>query len=214
MSETRSAATRQALIDATMRVIREQGIAAVSARTIAAAGAVNQALIFYHFGSVDALVAAACRQSTAERVAIMQPQLDEVSTFSELVALAGQLHEQESKAGNVTVLAQVLAGSHGNPALAEAAGESLALWKDQVRTTLRRLLRGSPLSDVLDADALTDLVSATFVGLELLEPTRSGETNGATVSQALAGVGRLAATLDGLGPVSRRALRSALRTSR
>lgn len=77
--------------------------------------------------------------------------------------------------------------------------------------SLTWLLRGSPLADVLDADALTDLISATFVGLELMEPTRFDD---ATVSEALAGVGRLAATLDGLGPVARRAMRSALRTSR
>ena len=206
MSDTRATATKQALLDATMRVIREQGISAVSARTIAAAGGVNQALIFYHFGSVDGLIAAACLDSTAQRVALLRPELDAVSTFTELVEVAGRLHHQERDIGNVTVLAQVLAGSHGNPALAEAVGAALALWKDQVRTTLTRLLHGSPLSDVLDPDALTDLVAASFVGMELMEPTRS---DGTTMSDALAGVGRLAATLDGLGPVARRALRSA-----
>ncbi|KYH44600.1 hypothetical protein AZH51_08105 [Branchiibius sp. NY16-3462-2] len=194
-----------------MRVIREQGISAVSTRTISAAGGVNQALIFYHFGSVDGLVAAACLDSTAQRVALMRPELDAVSTFTELVEVAGRLHRQEREVGNVTVLAQVLAGSHGNPALAEATGAALGLWNDQVRTTLTRLLRDSPLSDVLDAGALTDLVSATFIGLELTEPTRA---DSATLEQALAGVSRLAATLDGLGPVARRALRSALRASR
>lgn len=210
MSDARSIATRSALIEGTIRVIREQGIAAVSARTIAAASGVNQALVFYHFGSVDGLVAAACQESTARRVALMQPQLDAVSTFTELVDLAGRLHHQEREVGNVTVLAQVLAGTHGNPALADAAGAALALWKDQVRATLNRLLQGSPLAEVLDADALTDLVSATFVGLELMEPTDARDT----VGQALAGVGRLASALDRLGPLSRRALRSALRTSR
>lgn len=210
MSDSRSNATRQTLIDGTMRVLREQGIAAVSARTIAAAAGVNQALVFYHFGSVDGLVSTACRESTAQRVAIMQPQLDAVSTFAELVDLADRLHRQERTEGNVTVLAQVLAGSHGNPAIAEAAQACLELWKQPVRATLTRLLRGSPLSDVLEADALTELVSATFIGLEMMEPVRSQDS----VSQSLAGVARLAATLDGLGPVSRRALRSALRTSR
>lgn len=211
MSDARSTATRQALLDGTMRVIREQGIAAVSARTIAAAAGVNQALVFYHFGSVDGLVAAACQDSTAQRVALMRPELDAVSTFTELVEVAGRLHRQEREVGNVTVLAQVLAGSHGNPALAEAVGAALGLWKDEVRSTLTRVLRGSPLRDVLDPEALTDLVAAAFIGMELMEPTR---TDGTTVSDALSGLARLAATLDGLGPVSRRALRSALRASR
>ncbi len=211
MSDARSVATKQALVAATMQVIREQGIGAVSARSIANAGSVNQALVFYHFGSVEGLVAQACLEATAERVALLEPRLAAVTTFGGLVEVAGQLHAEEREAGNVTVLAQVLAGSHANPTLAEAVGRSRELWNDQVRVTLQRLLAGSPVAEVLDADALTDLVSATFVGLELMEPTRSGED---VVTGALAGIGRLASALDDLGPVSRRALRSVLRSTR
>ncbi|MEH3032912.1 MAG: TetR/AcrR family transcriptional regulator [Aeromicrobium erythreum] len=211
MSDARSAATRSTLVRATMQVIREQGISAVSARSVATAGGVNQALVFYHFGSVEGLVAQACRESTAERVALLAPQLEAVASFGDLVELAGRLHDQEREAGNVTVLAQVLAASHANPSLAAAAGESLELWTEQVRATLRRLLVGSPVAEVLDADALTDLVSATFVGLELMEPTRSDDR---LLLDSLAGVGRLARALDDLGPVSRRALRTVLRSTR
>ena len=55
--DPRTLQTRRRLVDATMQTIREQGIAKLSARTIATTGGVNQALVFYHFGTVDGLVA-------------------------------------------------------------------------------------------------------------------------------------------------------------
>ena len=53
--------TRDRLLQGTIDALRTQGIAGVSARTIAAAAGVNQALVFYHFGSVDELLAVADR---------------------------------------------------------------------------------------------------------------------------------------------------------
>jgi len=63
--DPRTLATRRRLLDATMQTIREQGMAKLSARTIAATGSVNQALVFYHFGTVDGLVAEACHVLTS-----------------------------------------------------------------------------------------------------------------------------------------------------
>lgn len=59
-------ATRLELLEGALRTLAEQGIATTSARSIATAAGVNQALIFYHFGSVDELLAAA-RVHGAER---------------------------------------------------------------------------------------------------------------------------------------------------
>ncbi|HEV7628954.1 MAG TPA: TetR family transcriptional regulator, partial [Streptomyces sp.] len=42
--------TRTKLLAGALRTVTEQGIAKTSARTIAAAAGVNQALVFYHFG--------------------------------------------------------------------------------------------------------------------------------------------------------------------
>ncbi len=52
--------TRTKLLEGALRTLAEQGIAKTSARSVAAAAGVNQALVFYHFGSVDELLAAAC----------------------------------------------------------------------------------------------------------------------------------------------------------
>ena len=205
--DPRTLQTRRRLVDATMQTIREQGVAKLSARTVAATGGVNQALVFYHFGSVDGLVAQACRIATSERVDRYRDDLGAVTTFGGLLDVAGRVRADEREAGNVTVLAQVLAASHGNPDLATAAGEAIALWTDAVRPTLRRLLATSPVGELFDADVLTDLAASAFVGIELMEPTRAA----VPVEDPLAQLRPVAELLDGLGPIARRAVRSVLR---
>ncbi len=204
------AETRQRLVEATMETIRSQGIAKVSARTIAATGGVNQALVFYHFGSVSNLLGEACLASTADRVASFSDRLDAVDGFGALVAVARELHAEERAAGNVNVLAQVLAASQSDPELAEITGRALRLWTDRVEQVLARLLAGSPIGELVDARALAHLVSAAFVGLELMgaDRHRGRPTCRATPCTGWATAAEL---LDGLGPIARRTLRATLR---
>jgi AcrR family transcriptional regulator len=206
--DPRTLATRRRLVDATMETIRQQGVARLSARTIAATGGVNQALVFYHFGTVDGLVAEACQVLTAERVDRHRPALEAVTTWSGLVDVAEQVRADEREEGNVAVLGQVLAASHGNPGLAEAAGRAIGLWTGAVRPTLERLLASSPVGELFDADVLTDLAASTFVGIELMEPTRD---RSAPHDDPLVRLRPVAELLDGLGPIARRAVRSVLR---
>ncbi len=209
MPDDRSAATRRTLVDAALATVAEQGIAKVSARTIATRGGVNQALVFYHFGSVDGLLAEACLVSTGERVARYADDLAVVTTFAGLLDVAARVQVEEREAGNVAVLAQMLAGSHGNPALADAVGRALALWTEAVRPVLDRLLAASPVGEVFDAATLTDLAASAFVGLELMEPTRESPV---AAGDALVRLRPVAELLDGLGPLARRAVRGVLRS--
>ncbi len=222
--DARTTETRRRLVEATMETIRTQGIAKVSARTIAAAGGVNQALVFYHFGTVDALVAHACVVSTRERVDSFRPRFEAVTTFTGLVQLGRSLHAEEAALGNVTVLGQTLAGSQANPALAAATGAALGLWTEELERVLARLLADSPFGELLEPRLLAELVSSAFIGIELIAPTRETAGDAApgargipgartidTAADALARLEGLARSIDGLGPVARRALRSALR---
>jgi DNA-binding transcriptional regulator YbjK len=59
---------RSKLPDGAAQTRRGLGIAKVSARTVAAAARVNQALVFYPFGSLDALLTEACLHATRARV--------------------------------------------------------------------------------------------------------------------------------------------------
>lgn len=198
--------TRQRLIDGALRAIRTHGIAGVSARTVAAAAGVNQALVFYHFGTVDGLLSAACQSATAERIEHYRDRLAAVGSARELLQFGGELHETERERGDVAVLAQLLAGAQVDARLADPVRTALRLWTAEVETVLRRLFADSPLADVTDLTGLSRAVSAAFIGLELYEGVDPDSAAAAT--SALDSLAVLLDLLDSLGPVARRALRS------
>ncbi|MFG3252928.1 TetR/AcrR family transcriptional regulator [Streptomyces sp. NPDC048172] len=201
--------TRTKLLEGALRTLTEQGIAKTSARAVAATAGVNQALVFYHFGSVDELLAAACRHGAAQRLAEYRERLAEVRSLAELLTLARALHTAERAGGNVAVLGQLMAGAQTHPRLAPATAAGLALWTDEIETVLRRLLAGTPLAEFTDPRGLACAVSAAFIGLELYEGV-----DGEGAERAFAALEQLvgmAAALESLGPVAQRAVRRKLR---
>jgi AcrR family transcriptional regulator len=204
-----SDATRAKLLEGALRTLVEQGIAKTSARTIAATAGVNQALVFYHFGSVDELLAAACRYGAERRVARHRERLATIGSLAELLAFGREMHEEERAAGHVAVLGQLLAGAQTHPRLAPATAAGLDLWIAEIEGVLRRVLATSPLGEFADAGGLARAVAASFVGLELYEGV-DPEGAGAALA-ALEQLTALAAALDSLGPVAQRAVRHHLR---
>lgn len=203
-----TADTRERLMTAALETVRELGTGAVSARTIAGRAGVNQALVFYHFGSIDNLLAEACRACTATRLASYRDMLATVGSLRELLDAGRALHAAERAEGNVTILAQMLAASAGNDTLRTATSDALKMWTSELEAVLRRVLRGGPLDGLLDPTALAQLVSATFIGLELFGIVdERGAENAITELDRL---GLLAETLENLGPVARRAARAKL----
>ncbi|MDF2705631.1 MAG: TetR family transcriptional regulator [Nonomuraea muscovyensis] len=203
--------TRQRLIDGAIETLRERGITGTSARTIAATAGVNQALVFYHFGSVPELLKQACLAATEARVRPFLARMEQVRSLRELLDLGRHLHAEERATGNVTVLAQFLAGAQTDPALAEATSAALHLWIDALERTLDRLLAGSPVAELADIPGLARAVAAAFIGLELFEGV--DPAGGQAALDALDRLALLAEVVDDLGPVARRALRAKLRRS-
>jgi AcrR family transcriptional regulator len=204
--------TKRRLLDGTLETVRRGGIAAVSARSVAATAGVNQALIFYHFRSVEELLEAACRQATEERVALYRERFALASSLAQLLAVGRELHEAERAAGNVAVLAQLLAGAAGQPRLAAAVAESLATWTAEIEAVLDRVLGASPLADLADVPGLARAVAASFVGIELYDGV---DPQGAAAAlDALDQLSVLIDVFDDLGPVARRALAARTRKAR
>jgi AcrR family transcriptional regulator len=201
--------TRTKLMDAALRVLGDRGVAAASARVIATEAGVNQALVFYHFGTVTELLAAACGHGTEARVAAYRERFAAVGSLPELLAVGRQLHEQERRLGNVAVLGQALAGAQGDPALRPAVADALARWVAELDTVLARLLADSPLAGIAGSTGIARAVAAAFIGLELYEGVDAAAADDAFA--ALERLAVLAEVVDDLGPVARRALRSRLR---
>src|SRR5580698_8055717 len=117
--------TRAVLIAAAITTLRESGFAAASARRIAAGAGCNQALIFYHFGSVPDLLAAGLEEVSARRMAAYRELLDRTGTLAELIDGARAGFEGDLDAGNVTVLVEMINGAHSVPGLAERVSSCL-----------------------------------------------------------------------------------------
>ncbi|BAU86169.1 transcriptional regulator, tetR family [Streptomyces laurentii] len=201
--------TRRKLLDGALRVLVEQGIAKTSARSVAAAAGVNQGLVFYHFGSMDELLAAACRYGAEQRVARYRERLGAVGTLSELLALGRVLHEEEREAGQVAVLGQLLAGAQTHPRLGPATAAGLDLWIEEIERVLRRVLAGGPLDGAVEPAGLARTVAASFVGMELYEGVDPAGANAAL--DALEQLAGLLAALEELSLVARGAVRYTLR---
>lgn len=196
-------------MEAAISALKRQGIAGVSARTIAGEIGANQALVFYHFKTVEGLLAAAALRETGLRLDRYRPAFEAAGSLRELLSLGQRLHEEERAAGNVALIGQFLAGSTGQPQLAEATAAALQLWTDELRRVLERLYAGHPLGEFLDLPNLARAVAAGFVGLELYEGVDPRGAAGAF--SALDRLGALVEVVDGLGPVVSRAVRAKLR---
>jgi AcrR family transcriptional regulator len=206
-----SGATREKLVAGALAALVEQGIAGTSARTVAAAAGVNQALVFYHFGTLEELLAEACRRGAEQRVAAYRERLDAVGSVRELLALVRELRVEERAGGHVAALAQLLAGAQTRPGLAPAVAAGLALWTTEVERVLDRVLGGGPLAEVVDVGGLATAVAAAFVGLQLYDgadPAAAERAFG-----ALDRLGALVTALDDLGPVAGRVVRARLRAA-
>uniref|UniRef100_A0AAU2JWI1 TetR/AcrR family transcriptional regulator n=1 Tax=Streptomyces sp. NBC_00049 TaxID=2903617 RepID=A0AAU2JWI1_9ACTN len=204
-----SADTKQKLLEGALRTLVDQGIAKTSARTIAATAGVGQGLIFYHFGSVDELLAAACRFGAEQRVSRYRDRLAELGSVTELLEFAREMHAEEQAAGHVAMLGQLLAAAQSSPALAEATAAGLGLWIEELETVLTRLLAATPLAGFADPAGLARAAAASFVGIELYEGVDArGAGRALDALEQLAG---LAGVLEGLGPLSQRAVRHGLR---
>lgn len=201
--------TQRKLLDGALRTLTEQGLAKTSARTVAAAAGVNQALVFYHFGSVDELLAAACRYGTERQLADYREGLAAVTTLGGLLDFGRAMHARERAAGHVAVLGQLLAAAQTQPRLRPATAAGLALWTEELEKVLRRVLAASPLGEFTDPPGLARAVAASFVGIELYEGV--DEEGAGRALDALAHLAVLATAVDDLGPVAQRAVRHRLR---
>jgi len=160
--------TRAALVAAAIVTLRESGFAAASARRIASAAGCNQALIFYHFGSVADLLVAALEEVSARRMAAYRELLDRTGTLGELIDAARTVFEADLDAGNVAVLAEMISGSHSVPGLGERVSACLAPWRSFAETAVRDVLASSPARSLVPPGEVAHGVVAGLLGLELL----------------------------------------------
>jgi AcrR family transcriptional regulator len=164
----RSAGTKRALIDAAVETLKSAGFCGASARAIAERAGCNQALIFYHFGSVVALLLAALDDVSTSRLARYRGAVEQVGSLGELVDVAGGIISDDLDAGHVAVLVEMIAGSSSTPGLGPEVAERIAPWTEFARQSIDEVLADSSIASLLPSAELAHAVVALYLGLELL----------------------------------------------
>ncbi|MDH3307524.1 MAG: TetR/AcrR family transcriptional regulator [Acidimicrobiia bacterium] len=167
--------TKDRILDAAYESLVHDGITGASARAIAARGEFNQALIFYHFGSVRDLLIAAITRSSAEQVEHYRHRIEGIHEIGDLVEVAAVLHAEDAERGAITMVTQLMAGAASDPELGAAIMAAFQPWIDLVETALRQVFAGSPLEPFMPFPDMAFGISSLFLGVELmtgLDPER------------------------------------------
>ena len=160
--------TRAALVEAAVAALRENGFAGASAREIAQRSGCNQALIFYHFGSVSKLHLAALDAVSSARDARYRAMVDESHSLGELVRAARAVFDEDLDQGHVTVLVEMIAAAQFNPELRPEVAARIRPWRDFAADSVKDALAGSPAARLLPPEELAHAVVAMYLGLEML----------------------------------------------
>lgn len=159
--------TRDRILDAALETVREEGLVGTSARAIARTGDFNQALVFYHFGSVEELLLAALERANDRRIDRFRDRLNAVDSLGELVEIAMELHVNNDDPDHAA-LAAIVAGWSTNSDVGQRILATLRPWDEMVEAALQRSLVDTPFAQVVPTKDLAHGIAAMFLGIELM----------------------------------------------
>ncbi|HEY2508356.1 MAG TPA: TetR/AcrR family transcriptional regulator [Streptosporangiaceae bacterium] len=163
-----SAEIRAALVDAAINALREVGFAGTSAREIAARAGCSQALVFYHFGSVNGLLLAALDEVSVRRMASYRGLIEQGRSATALASSLREIFLTDLDAGYVRVLIEMITGAQSVPGLGEEVAARILPWRDLAEDAVRRALGRSAAGRLMPPAEAAHALVAGFFGLELL----------------------------------------------
>jgi AcrR family transcriptional regulator len=167
-SRTAGEKTRDRITEAALTTLKKEGFAGATSRAIAREGGFNQALIFYHFGSLDGLLLAALDQTSEERLERYREAVDKAETPEELAEVAVTVYAEDRDRGHMTVVSQMVAGSVARPELAGEVVARMEPWIELCEDALRKALSNTPAAEVVPLRDLAYAVVTFYLGLNLL----------------------------------------------
>jgi AcrR family transcriptional regulator len=183
------AATRAALVDATLACLAERGPTGTTSRAIAGRAGANLAAITYHFGSKEALVAEALLTSVRgwlEPVLSVLRSDDEPTSRTVRAVAALQSSLADARAAVPLHLGALTTAAH-NPALRHGLDELLAEVHRLLAGQIAEQVASGYLPPWVEPDAMAHLLVALADGIALhafLQPDAVDPD--AVVAQALA----------------------------
>lgn len=162
------ATTKERIVAAALETLKEEGFAGTSARAIARRGTFNQALIFYHFGTLNDLLLAALDRTSAERMARYREAVRSPGSVEDRIRMATDLYREDLETGHITVISELIAGSLARPDLGPEVVARMEPWVELVEEVLADVLAGSPLAGLIQPRPLAFGVIALYLGVDLL----------------------------------------------
>jgi AcrR family transcriptional regulator len=190
--------TQARLVEAAIETLKAEGYAGASARAIARAAGLNQALIFYYFGNLTGLLLAALDETSARRLDRYREALEGVRSPEELLQVARELFREDLQSGHITVLAEMISASSSVPELGTEIVARIEPWIQLAEGAVDRVLHGSPLQGLLPARDVAFAIVAFYLGVELLTHLQGDHARAQALVDAAARILPLAEPL--LGP--------------
>lgn len=184
--------TKLQIVEAALETLKSMGFAGASARAIAHQGGFNQALIFYHFGSVQTTLLAAFDLISDRRMREYGPQLEAAVSAPQLARLARQIHDDDLERGYVTALGEMVAGGVSDPVLGDEVAARIEPWIELVQRKLCELLDGSALLSVVAPRDLAFGIVASYFGVDMLSHLQQDRSRADSLLDLAARVAELA----------------------
>lgn len=165
---------RRLLLDATIRVIAHQGVAAVTHRTVAAEAGVTKSSVTHHFASLDDLLTAALTYSATLYLDRLRDALDGATSTEALAAHLADLHNRDRARAQAEYEVYLMAARQ--PGLRPV----VTAWTDFLAGFARRHTR-DPIAILTFTSAIDGVVLDALVHDEPLNP----HTLQAVMNQAL-----------------------------
>jgi len=197
-----SSDTKQRIVQATIDTIRDDGFASASARAIARRGGFNQALIFYHYGTLNELLLAAFDQVTAARIERYVEVFEGPDDLASKLRAMIPLYRDDRESGRLRVITEVIAGATGRPDLAPEVAARIDPWISMTDHVVRSLLDQAGMTVILEPPDAAFAISALFVGMDVLGSLGYYDAPAERLIELAASLAPMLETLSGLGAIA------------
>jgi AcrR family transcriptional regulator len=185
--------TKLEIVEAAVETLKTAGFHGASAREIARTGSFNQALIFYHFGSVRSLLLAGLDLVSGRRLEEYGPEFAKARTIPELASLARKIYRADLEQGYVTVLGEMVAGGMSDRELGREVVARIEPWIEMVQRKLEELLAGSAFEAIVPPREMAFAIVALYLGMDMLSQLDADEA----AAESLLDLGIMYAPLAG-----------------
>ena len=190
----RAEGTRRQILEAALETLKEEGFAGATSRAVAGRGNFNQALVFYYFGSMDALLLAALDWTSEARLVAYREALANAASVEEVVDAATRLYREDRDSGHISVVSQMIAGSIVRPELAPEMVVRMQPWIDLCEDVFGRILVDAPLPEIPTRE-LAYAAATFYLGANLLTHLDPG---GARTEALIARLGEFESVISAL----------------